>query len=31
MTMGSVNCMKKEMNIWKAIAYGMLESNLQGF
>ncbi|GEM_PF-606453 len=25
-TMGSVNCLKKEMNIWKAIAYGMMES-----
>ena len=25
-TMGSVNCLKKEMNIWKPIAYGMMES-----
>ncbi|MEK5039332.1 hypothetical protein [Sporosarcina sp. FSL K6-3457] len=25
-TMGSINCLKKEMNIWKPIAYGMLES-----
>lgn len=25
-TMGSVNCLKKEMRIWKPIAYGMMES-----
>lgn len=25
-TMGSVNCLKKEMNIWKPLAYGMMES-----
>lgn len=25
-TMGSVNCLKKEMNIWKPIAYGMMET-----
>ncbi|MGE7950000.1 hypothetical protein [Lysinibacillus sp. NPDC093688] len=25
-TMGSVNCLKKEMDIWKPIAYGMMES-----
>ena len=25
-TMGSINCLKKEMNIWKPIAYGMMES-----
>ena len=23
---GSVNCLKKEMNIWQPIAYGMLET-----
>ncbi|MEG0258742.1 MAG: hypothetical protein RR595_07850 [Lysinibacillus sp.] len=27
-TMASVNCLKKEMNIWKPIAYGMMESLL---
>ncbi|KUF34081.1 MULTISPECIES: hypothetical protein [Lysinibacillus] len=25
-TMGSINCLKKEMNIWKPIAYGMMET-----
>ena len=25
-TMGSINCLQKEMNIWKPIAYGMMES-----
>ncbi|MEK4425969.1 hypothetical protein [Solibacillus sp. FSL K6-1523] len=25
-TMGSVNCSKKEMHIWKPIAYGMMET-----
>ncbi|GAA3346567.1 hypothetical protein GCM10017717_16430 [Deinococcus persicinus] len=25
-TMGSINCLKKEMNIWKLIAYGMMET-----
>lgn len=23
---GSVNCLKKEMNVWKPIAYGMMDS-----
>ncbi|MDM5250402.1 hypothetical protein [Lysinibacillus sp. G4S2] len=27
-TMGSINCLKKEMNIWKPIAYGMMETIL---
>ncbi|MGA3599093.1 hypothetical protein [Lysinibacillus agricola] len=25
-TMGSINCLKKEMDIWKPIAYGMMET-----